>query len=77
MLSQKFRSRKAQGEVPSVISQKGLRIDLPLPKPPKSDVSAEIKETVSKLAKEKHPRVVKSDKLETVLDPSLKDAFKG
>jgi len=34
--------RAQQGEVDSVISQKGLRIDLPLPKPPKSASSAMI-----------------------------------
>ncbi len=68
--------RKAQGEVPSVISQKGLRIDLPIPKIPQSATSDGIKDIVSKVAKKKHTRVV-PNKLETVLDPGLKDAFKG
>lgn len=67
--------RKAQGEVPSVISQKDLRIDLPLPKPPKS-ASGKIKNEVSIAVNEKHPRVVKSDKLESV-DPNMIKTYKG
>ena len=58
------------------VLREGLRIDLPIPKTPKSANSVGIKDMVSNVAKEKHPRVV-PNKLETVLDHGSKDAFKG
>ena len=60
--------RAQQGEVPSVISQKGLRIDLPLPKQKATAVS-EIVSGAKEVTKKKRPGVM-SDKLEAIIQKS-------